>query len=102
MVLKQFQRYHWFRIYGLGLTASYTPDSPPSHGQSSHYLQRLQLSQALSPVCARHLLRTLSPYLHPELDEAWTRTFLHYMSYSLNSFTGINIGDYIGDYYRGY
>ena len=25
-----------------------------------------------------------------------------YVSYSLNSLKGVNIGDYIGDYYRGY
>ena len=24
------------------------------------------------------------------------------MSYSLNSFKGVNVGDYIGDYYSGY
>ena len=28
--------------------------------------------------------------------------FGSHMSYSLNALQGVNIGDYIGDYYRGY
>ena len=84
-------RTHFSQSEALGETASTWQVAPNRHQAEAKAANEIPKPEAKEATEAES----------PEA-EASQRVFLNHMNYSLGSLNGGDMGDYIGDYYRGY